>query len=303
MEQGYFKVQQTKTLGSLEYFSWRKVKTILESPLAFYETYKEQQVFEPTKAMEFGNLVHLALLEPKKFRERFVVEPVFIGKTKKGEDSTRCDEAYAKRDAWREEQLRANRVIVEQEQLDQIIRIVERVLEHDKAREILTGGRAEGWAYAWDEIFGRWILGRPDFIAGDGTVVEIKTTAKSLDRRSIKREIFNQQYHGQLALNCRAVGIIEGFPDFNKGLWIFIKTKRPYDVAVYTASENIMLAGRALAFKGMHKINDHLKRDPDMGNKKMWPGIQPGYVEEIDFDPWMLAGDDTYEEITNENQP
>ncbi len=290
LKQGYFKTQQTHALGSMDYYSWSKLNKILKSPRAFYEHYKEQKVFEPSKEMELGNLIHAAILEPKKFRDNFVIQPDF--------GPMQSSRNRANRDEWKKTQIQEGRLIVDEDNMEKIVKIVDRVLEHDTAKNILTGGRAEGWAYAKDEEFGRWILGRPDFLDNNLVTVEIKTTSKAIDRRSWARQVFNMGYHGQLALNCRAVSIIEGLKDYRKACWIVVQTVEPFDVAVYTASENIMLAGEAMAKAGMTRMNHFLELDPEMKNKKLWsPGIQPeGKAEEVEFEPWMVQ-DEIYNEI------
>jgi hypothetical protein len=94
--------------------------------------------------MDFGNLVHMAALEPGKFRDRLVVEPKFTGKTKDGKESAQSGEAKAKREAWHAK-VRKDQVIVSEDDMETIVEIVDNLMNHPQALELLSGGRAEGW--------------------------------------------------------------------------------------------------------------------------------------------------------------
>ncbi len=290
-----FHKEQIK-LPLFDYVSWSKCRVMLDSPRAFYEQYKHgRQVRPATKAMEFGNLVHKAILEPKEFLDNFAIQPDFGAMQSKTNREAR--------DLWRADAVKRGKLIVEEDQADRIMAMHKRVMEHDKAREILTGGRSEGWVYSWNEYFGRYLLGRPDFLTSDGIVVEIKTTSKRVDKKSIVREVFNFDYHGQMALNCMAVGGVMNIPNHRRGLWIFIRTVEPFDVAVYTASENMILAGEAKVHRAINRMNEFLDKDAKLETPKIWHGVQPNIVEELEFLPWMLRGDEDYDDITQENMP
>ena len=267
---------------------------MLKSPRTFFEQYKTGAVrTDPTPAMKLGQLIHTAILEPKKFREDFVIQPDF------GPMQSKTNRE--KRDAWRREV--DGKLIVEPQQLEQIVGIVERVMEHERAREMLTGGKSEGWAYAWNERFDRYLLGRPDFVTNDGITVEVKTTSKGVDLNSFRREAFNHDYHGQLALNCMVVGEIFGMKPNRRGAWIVISSVEPYDVAVYTASENVIMAGEAKVERALTDIQRHLDKDPELRDKRLWLGPQGNNAEELEFLPWMLSNDDDFDFLTNQNLP
>ena len=291
---GFHKEQITMPL--MDYVSWSKCNAMLDSPRNFFEKYKHgRQVRPATAAMEFGNLVHQAILEPRKFLDNYVIQPDF--------GAMQSPKNRAARDEWVASAKGNGSIIVTEDQADTITKMHKRVMEHEAALKILTGGRAEGWAYFWEENFGRYLLGRPDFLTNDGIVVEVKTTSKRVDRRTVMREIFNYGYHGQMALNCMAAGGILNIPDHKRGVWIFIKTTEPFDVAVYTASENVILAGRSKVHRAIHQINEHLAVDPELSDPLKWLGVQGNYAEELEFEPWMLRGDQDYEELTNEQKP
>jgi hypothetical protein len=308
--QGFYR-DQLLGVDSMAYFSFRKLRTILSSPQDFFQVYRPGAAREPaTQAMDLGRLVHMGLLEQKKFRDRFVVMPKFVGKTKDGRDSEQSAEARAKRDAWMIEQTENDRVIVSEEERDTIIDSVEMVMNYEPARRLLTGGIAEGWGYVWDPIFGRFQLIRPDFISNDLVTVDVKTTTRALPSpRAWARQVFFDGNHVQLAHNARGVGLYRAGDDqkevdriSRRGAWIVIKTSFPRGIAVYTANEQMMDAGLAKCFSAYHKINQFLDKDPTMTTRWAWPGKQQR-AEEVSFEPWMLQDDEDYSEITQTNNP
>lgn len=252
--------------------------------------------------MEFGHLLHLAALEPGKFRDRFVIEPVFSGKTADGKESSRSGEARAKKEKWYAD-LRKDAVVVDQDQMQAIVEIVENLLQHKDAKRLLSGGKSEGWLYVWDEFFEIWHLCRPDFITTDFITVELKTTSKPLNRKSWMREVFNMGYHIQLAHNHRGTRILNGLPeDHRKAAWVVVQNRAPYDVAVFTASENVMIAGEEKAFRGYNDITEGLEKDPELKNPLLWPGNQT-HAEEVDLEPWMIAGDEDHLSLNQDDKP
>lgn len=302
LKPGFYREQQTEALKKFEYISFSKIKYILESRRAFFRHYAKGQVAEPSKAMEFGNKLHLAALEPGKFRDRFVVQPEFTGLTQDGQLSTRSKEAKAKKERWLAN-LRADAVVVEPEEFEAMVEIVDNLLAHKDAKRLLSGGKSEGWLYVWDEFHGIWQLARPDFLTNDFITVELKTTSlRNLNARAWAREVFKQKYHVQLAHNHRAVRLHYGLPDSHrKGAWVVAQSMPPYDVAVFTASENMMIAGEEKAFRAYNEINDMLEKDPELKQPALWTGNQI-QAEEVDLEPWMIDNDEDHISLNQMDQ-
>jgi hypothetical protein len=53
-----------------------------------------------TPAMKWGSAIHMAILEPERFKHSYVVEPKFSGLTKDGRESSRSGEAKKKKEEW-----------------------------------------------------------------------------------------------------------------------------------------------------------------------------------------------------------
>lgn len=293
---GWYRDQQREALANMDYFSWNKCKYALQSPKAFYRHYAQNKVKEPTKAMDFGSMVHLAALEPAKFRDRFIEQPDF--------GDMRSSTNRKKRDDWQNEQ-RRDALIVTQEDMGKLVEMVENIMDHPGALKLLTGGRSEGWGYVFDEEFGRWQLIRPDFTTNNLITVELKTTSKWFkDADAWAREAFYTGYDGQLAHNTRGNSMLHGLKESNrKGAWVVVQSVEPFEVWVFTCGEQLMLSGETKCFKAYHRINDHLERDPEMKNPKLWPGVQGGKAHEANAAPWMLEGDKDFDDITQANQP
>lgn len=302
MKPGFYREQQIDALKKFEYISFSKIRLILESKRAFFRHYKHGEVAEPTKEMTFGQIIHAAALEPFKFRDRYRVMPYFEAPTAEGKMSPNSAGAKAKRKEWLDAQ-RKDAMIVTQDQMDGIITMVDNILFHKDARRLLSGGKSEGWLYVFDEHHGTWLLARPDFLTNDLITVELKTTSKPLTRKAWAREVFNMGYHIQLAHNHRAVRIHHNLPeDHRKGAWVVVQNRPPFDVAVFTASENMMIAGEDKAFRGYNEISEMLEKDPDLEKPELWHGKQL-QAEEVDLEPWMIDHDPDHLELNQMNQP
>jgi hypothetical protein len=57
---------------------------------------------EETEALRQGKLIHFAFENPQQFLETYIVEPIFQGKTQKGELTTspNCKEVKEKKAEW-----------------------------------------------------------------------------------------------------------------------------------------------------------------------------------------------------------
>lgn len=306
-----FHREQIVGIDKHSYFSFRKVRIMSESAQDFFQVYRPGAAKQPaSEAMDLGKLVHLGVLEQQKFREKFVVMPVFTGKTKDGRDSEQSAEARAAKKEWCIAQELMGKIIVTPEDKEIIIDSVEMILNYPPARKLLSGGFSEGWGYVWDEQFQRWQLIRPDFVSNSGITVDLKTTTKPLpSKEQWVRTVFYDGHHIQQAHNARGFSLMRAKDDpklqaelQNKAAWIVLKTSFPRAIAVYTADENMMIAGRAKCFKAYHNINEHLARDPEMKDRWSWPGKQT-QSEEVGFTHWQLAGDPDYEGLTQANEP
>lgn len=294
IKQGFYR-EQIMGLDKMSYYSWSKCRLMLQSPLAFFDHYSSGKQTEPTKAMDWGRTIHTAILEGQKFREKYVVEPKFTGLTLDGKESPNSKEAKDKKKAWLSD-LPVDAIVVTEEELESVIKVVDNVLAHEGAMKLLTGGIAEGWGYVFDEKYKRWQLIRADNITNDLISVEVKTTSKRIyTARQWIREAFSMGYVGQLGHTSRGVGLMNGIENHYRGAWIVIHSFAPFEVFVFTADETSLADGARAACKSYALINKHLELDGELKNKKMWPGRQNGMAEECIAEPWMVQEEETNE--------
>lgn len=192
-------------LADREHLNAGGIVNILESPrqyicaLAGYG--KEED--EPDH-FRFGRAVHMAVLEPQKFRDAFVVEPVFEGRTKKGEltNSPNCQEVKDAKAAWYAA-LPPNPLVLKNDEMDMLLEMIDTLLEHPQAANMFRNGRPE--------VTGRWTHPkykikckiRPDYL----TVVEASgkyyffdlKTARSAQAGMFATDAARLKYHVKMS--------------------------------------------------------------------------------------------------------
>jgi exodeoxyribonuclease VIII len=215
------------------------LKDALKSPASFKTAFTTKK--DPTPAMEFGTLVHTAILEFKRFKSEYIIKPDF--------GNMRLKENKAAAEEW----LNANsdKKFVAQDDYNKLIGIAESISNHKDAISLLTNGQIEQSGYFTDPetcILNRI---RPDFLSNDKCVlVDLKTTT-DCTLNDFSRTIWNFRYDFQMAMYSEGVRIISGKrPDFH--VFIVVEKTPPYECAVYVADD-------ALLEKGMQDYKKALK--------------------------------------------
>ena len=272
------------------------LRKILDSPAAFYEALVQavEEDSDPDSTISFGSkylrigtLVHECILEPKKFLEKFVLMPKFIGKTKDGRDSDRSAEALKKKEEWLNS-LPPGVTVCDEETFHQVIGMVKAILDHEDARSIfereadgtLSKGVAEVSGFYSDPETGILLRIRPDFIRFDlGVAAEVKT-AVSAARRQFAAKIYDLGYHIQLAMQCEGIKIITG-EDVDLPCFVVVEKKPPYEVHVYTPDDDMMAHGKKELRRALRTLSECL-----MKNK--WPRRQQN-AENISFPKYIFT--------------
>jgi len=237
---------------------------ILRSPATFKETF-----WGPPRpasdALKLGRLVHMALLEPSRFVESYVVMPVFEGFTKDGRLSNQSGEAKAKKASWFAS-LPPGTTVVTEEERDVIEGIANSVMAHRDAKDILTGGKTEVSGYYVDQDSGIRCKIRPDFIHfGIHAEVDLKTT-QDCSRYAFSRSIMNYNYHFQRAMYAEGIKAITGkYPEHS--VFIAVEKEPPFEVAVYRADIGMMDYGREQYKQALRTLRTCI-------DTMTWPGIQ-----------------------------
>lgn len=261
------------------------IKEMLRSAAHFYEFKVNRAEEKVSKALQLGRLVHLGVLEPKLFKQRCVVEPVFEGLTKDGRMSTQSAAARQKKNEWYLG-LDKEAIVIPQDQLDQLTGMVAKLLKHPRAMKLLEDGLRESTMFWNDTETGELCKMRPDFVTSKGHMVDLKTTRDARESY-FSKDIYNLRYHVQAAHYCagaRATGVCN--PDYF--IFLAIESEPPYEIAIYPAGTSVLGVGDQWRSNAM-KLYTKCKRE----NK--WPGYNPD-ARVIELPTWAEAVDPDEEE-------
>lgn len=153
---------------------------------------RQEDPKEPTDALEYGKLFHLAMELRENFRDVAVIEPEFTGYTQKGELSPRSKEAKEKRAAWHAG-LPQGKVVVPNKWYEPLVGMVIAISKHRLVKNLMKNGVAEHSLWVTDEDTGQTLKCRPDFITEHGEMVDIKTT-RDCSNPFFYEQIFSCRY-------------------------------------------------------------------------------------------------------------
>ena len=203
------------------------LKEITVSPYTYLSGLKDKQnglKREETKPMRFGTLCHMAILEPEKFRKRFVMSPKFDLRTTKGKEGKAIFDL----------ELPAGAIVMNEDEYDNLMGVIEAVLNHKEARHIFTEGVTERSGYFRDPITGILQRIRPDFMSTSSDLnmfIDFKT-ARDSSYRGFQSQIWALRYDLQLAMYREGIKQITGsYPQITG--WIAVENTRPNEIAIY----------------------------------------------------------------------
>lgn len=228
------------------------LKNVLRSP-AHAEAMRSQPFESP--ALQFGKLVHMAVLEPERFAEECVVSPKFDRRTTAGKAGA---EAF-------ERESMGKQVITDAMYLD-VISVRSAVNASSFARKHLSGGTAELSIFWKDKDTGILCKARFDYLKS-GLIVDLKTTYDA-SPKSFGASVAQYNYGLSAAFyldGARSVG-----HDAEIFAWIAVEKKVPFGVAFYTATQDVLMAGRAEYQQALRVYKQCLLN-----------GVWPGYPEEF----------------------
>lgn len=243
--------------SSKDYISSTGVRHLLRSPKYFHAVAMEKIEIEETEAMRFGKIAHLAILEPSKFQEKYMIIPDF--------GAMQSSKNRAARDAWIESQ-KPGSVFCTQIQMDRLQMMIESLLSHPVATQLIKDGVAEASGYFKDQETGLLCRIRPDYLKHDLSVmIDFKTT-RDASFKAFQREIWNYRYDVQLAFYRMGVEAIHGrLPETS--CFIAIEKEPPFDIAVYAVDDFLLEKGMLDVKKALGLCLDSLQRN-------VWPGLQ-----------------------------
>jgi len=241
------------------------LKQILDSPWAFLAAHTNKFKRVESDAFRIGSAIHMAILEPEKFKSCYVISPKFSG--------TGSMKAKAE---WRAT-LPANAIVLSEDEYSDLQHMIESVQRHPDAVNALKVGQAEVSGYFRDPVTGIKCRIRPDFLhKSEICLVDVKSTNR-IDAESFVRSILTYRYHFQMAFYCMGTREIT-CKEIQLPLFLAIQKTAPFEVAVYKADQNMILFG-------MREVRNALDRLKQCLEQQSWDSYQK-QIQEISLPAW-----------------
>jgi exodeoxyribonuclease VIII len=266
------------TMNNAEYHAHRAVgssqlKDILRSPAHFFAKHRapDRIPFEPTPAMQFGTVVHAAILEPDTLASVVAVMPD-DAPDKRSKDGKAWHEAFARESA--------GRIILSAERHSQAITIANVVRADPTCAALLADCDFERSGFWTDRATGVECKFRPDAIKRDcSIIVDVKTTADA-SAESFAKSIANFRY--DLSAAHYIDGALQAFASQpHSFVFIAVETEPPFALACYRADTTV-------TSKGLHDRDRALRRYAECLADDVWPGYEPG-IWPISLPKWARA--------------
>jgi exodeoxyribonuclease VIII len=227
----------------------------------------------PTPSQRLGSLIHLALLEPERFKSEVALRPKLDRRTTEGKR------------AWLEfEAKNAGKEICDAEQMDVCRGLMRSAAEHASVREVLRGPGASELTFVWlDEEFGILCKSRIDRVGQLGgwpVFMDVKSMSDVASLRNMERSIANYDYAEQAAMYLWGGHTLRPLPEGQrKFLWLACETFPPYLVRLFECDSE------ALEY-GFERFREHLGKYAQCKERDEWPGYDGG-VETAGLAPWL----------------
>ena len=221
---------------------------INRSPFMFMEQVAGLYKQEETPAMQFGSLVHTALLEPDKLIKNYASDELFL------ELGGRTSKAY--KDAVKE-YLDTNKGIslVKADDWASLQKIMQEAKSNELISELLTDGVAEQ-TIVWKEE-GLNFRCRPDYMrewAGKTLAIDIKTT-KNI--KEFERTIANFRYHVQAAHYM--AGLTEVMKKECLFVFIILENQYPFASRIVALNDMTLKLGSDTRQKDIDTLKECIK--------------------------------------------
>lgn len=244
---------------ALPALNWSRLRLLEKSPIHFKRGFGDD-----SSAFKLGTASHMAVLEPPKFSELYVIAPMRRDKRTK---------AYIDFEA---EQTRAGRVILSQSEYDDAIAIRDAVRAHPRAAHYLSAGKSEV-ALTW--TLGDFACkGRADWI-GPEAIVDLKTTQCS-EPRAFARSASKFGYFGQAA--WYRDGLAQSTGKVLPFVIIAVENSAPHIVTVFRVPERALEYGRE-QYLGLLGRLDYCNKN------NAWGGYSDEPEVDLNVPEWMEA--------------
>ncbi len=243
---------------------------INRSPAHYYARYLDptREPERKTAALIDGTAVHTAILEPRKFKDRYIVDPGFDRRTNAG----KADLALFVRNYPGKELLSKDTYYM-------AMKLREAMEKHPVAKRLLEDGVPEETLHWQDRLTGAPCKARMDWLSGR-FIVDIKTTEDASPRafgrsaNTYRYPVQSAFYYDGMVANDREV---EGF------IFIAVEKSPPYGVALYFSGDAEINLGRQLYLKNLETYMACVRSGT-------WPGY-PHEVTQLRLPDWAYKTD------------
>lgn len=252
------------------------IKLLYRSPAHWFE-YKQHPP-EATPSMILGSAVHMAILEPVKFIEKYTaIDDDWIC-TKIGGAKPRATNAYKE---WKAEFIEDNpgKIILDLDDFNKAVSIARAVHTHPIAGALLKEpGSAEKPLQWVHHGTGVQLKARPDYLTDSGKIIDVKTCTDARPD-AFSRQIFQMLYFIQMGVYWRGVDEVLGLDA--DVVFIAVETETPYAVAVYSLEPEIVKLGAQEA----DRLIALYKRCYDKNDFPAYPEV----MQPISLPPWAIS--------------
>ena len=209
-----------------------------------------------SKSLKFGTLAHLMVLEPKRFRECFLLQPDF--------GDQRSSTNREKKNKWLYD-LPKNKIPINEKDLVRLTAIAENISKHPSARAMLEKGISEVSVFVRCPKTGLKLRIRVDWLVESLLdFIDFKTTtdareepfAKSIDKFGYDVQMSFYEYVLLLMFEKEIPPTL-----------LAAESKRPHSIAVYPVGMLTRDIGLQLVMQGLNGIKKCIDED-------RWPSIQ-----------------------------
>lgn len=254
---GYF--SKPHDLPRSKYISNNKIDLALDGTEYCYALYGEGIQRPVTPQMEYNKMLHQATLEPEIYqRNRFI----------RRFDNMNSKEAQD----WLKRIQRENpgaRIVSPAESL-KVDRIVDKIMSHSVAGEIIRKSKKEMHGYAICPRTGSVLYSRPDLLTIYGQIGDLKFV-RSVDEFWFNREQWSMGWYRQIAFYSFVDALIHSIVrPLTNCFFIAVEPVYPHKLAIIQVDPDYIKIGDAKWNRGMDLFLECLARDPEIKNPEAW---------------------------------
>lgn len=265
--EGYFEGLDESVYRKAPGINISSLKHALNSPLHYKSALDKPS--EPTEAMELGTIIHLAILQPERLSNSFVVRPDWI-----------TDFRSAKAKEWRDKQTLP---ILTADEANAVYAIADNVRANEFMSAAIASSNIELSGFKRDPQTGAMIKARADMVAAGSEslwVFDVKTVRSGVAGREFECQVADFDYHLQAAWYLDVFGA-------NRFAFVAVEKEAPYDWAIWELeASDIELATR---------VNRRLLDEAAQCHERNeWPGYNKQAIGKLSLPAWKRKQHELY---------